>query len=295
MRALLQVIRRETDTVFFSGGEPLMRPDLEAILGCASELGFARTCLLTNGYALDERPDLLGLTSSIIVSLDTLDTARGDRLYGRGAGVTRRILENIELARSRCGDRSTLWANICILPETLPDLPALLDFLARERIGFLALPVLRGVYADPALVGNPAYQDVVDRIMSLKRQGHAVLASMGYYRHIRDFSAFPCRPTLSIKTRPDGALLYPCHKLNLEGGNLVELGDYRAALEEGVRRHGAVPQCDSRCHECCQDFTLAVESPSLLLEEGYYQLKASLKARTRADTTETQADEAAKP
>src|ERR1700733_14485855 len=53
---LLRIIRRETDSIVFTGGEPTLRPDLEELLAAARhKMGFRSVMLITNGTLLDRR------------------------------------------------------------------------------------------------------------------------------------------------------------------------------------------------------------------------------------------------
>src|ERR1700689_568421 len=53
---LLRIIRRETDSIVFTGGGPTLRPDLEELLAAArGKIGFRSVMLITNGTLLDRR------------------------------------------------------------------------------------------------------------------------------------------------------------------------------------------------------------------------------------------------
>jgi MoaA/NifB/PqqE/SkfB family radical SAM enzyme len=280
---LLALLRRETDGLIITGGEPLRRPDLEEILAGARSLGFSPIVLYTNGHTLDERLGVLAEADLVMVSLDTLDEAAADRLYGRGAGVARRVRRNIEQAaalQDRLGFR--LYFNICIMPQTLPGLDALLDYALEGDVGFAALPQLRAAYAAPELVGDARYIALVDRIIALKRQGFPVMGSLLYLEGIRDFRRFRCLPSLLVRVRPDGHVVYPCNKIDGDAGDLLELGSCAAALRQGAARLGPPPRCDARCHDSCyMDSSLCVQRPALLLSEGYLRLKGWVRSRLR--------------
>ncbi len=82
----LAVERLDVTDVRFTGGEPLLRPGLEAIIAAASELTPRPTLsLTTNGIGLAERA--IGLHEAgldrINISLDTLDAATFTRLARR--------------------------------------------------------------------------------------------------------------------------------------------------------------------------------------------------------------------
>jgi len=275
---LLAIVRHETDGIIFTGGEPLMRPDLEPILRGVRALGYRTVALLTNGYALDERWDVLDHVGMLMVSLDTLDTAQGDGLYRRGPGVSARILRNIDRAILEQRRRDfTLYFNVCITPDNIAALHPVIDFAVARRVGLVPIPVLQGQQPPAALRRSEAYRSLIDRLIALKRSGFPVLGTLAYLRRIRDFSPYRCQPALLVRIKPDGHLLYPCNKLNLEGGNLLELGSYDAALAVARARHGAVVSCERSCPEgCYMDFSLCIQHPTLALEESYYRAKSWL-------------------
>jgi MoaA/NifB/PqqE/SkfB family radical SAM enzyme len=275
MLRLLAIVRRETDGVVFTGGEPLMRPDLEVILDTARRLGFRTIALVTNGFALHERPGLLDLVPFLTISLDTLDPRCGVDLYG-ASGVTERVVENIEWAiAKRRAHGHVLFLSLTITSRNLRDAHDVIDFAVARRIGIMPTPALVGRRLPPELVRSAEYRALVERLMQLKRGGFPVLGTMAYLRHIRDLTPFRCLPTLLARIRPDGRMLYPCNKINLEGGNLLALDDYDAAVDEARVRHGERLTCDESCAEgCYMDFSLAVQRPMVLLEEAYDRTKS---------------------
>jgi MoaA/NifB/PqqE/SkfB family radical SAM enzyme len=278
---LLERLRSETDALIVTGGEPLLRDDLATILDAARALRFRPIILYTNGHLLHRRPEVLGKTDLLMVSLDTLDLDKADRIYRRGPGVARQILDNLEriiTQQRRLGFR--LYFNICITPETVGDVDAVIDYALDTGVGFTALPMLRAAYAARELVGDPRYAALITRMIRLKREGFPVMGTLPYLEGIRDFRRFRCLPTLLLRVKPDGHVLYPCNKIDGDAGSLLEPGGYRAALRRGAARHGALPHCDARCHDTCyMDFSLCVQRPSLLLAEGYYRFKGWIGGR----------------
>ena len=279
---LLRLLRRETDGLVITGGEPTVRRDLEEVLAGAKALGYRLVTLLTNGKTLDTRLGVLRNTDILMISLDTVDEERADAIFNSGPGVTRRILGNIELAlslRHRMGYR--LFFSVCVTPETVGDVQAVIDFAIARKTGFIVLPALYKGRASPGLKGCSEYLALIDRVIAMKRGGFPVLGSMAYYRCIRDFTSFDCQPLLLARVKPDGTLLYPCNNINLEGGNLLELGSFDAAVQEALRRHGGVPAgCGARCHEgCYMDFSSCVQQPLLSFEEAYYRGKSWIMGR----------------
>src|SRR5579863_3506944 len=64
---LLKIIRRETDSIVFTGGEPTLRGDLDQLLEAARrKLGFRSVMLITNGTLLDRRTNLFDHLTGLV-------------------------------------------------------------------------------------------------------------------------------------------------------------------------------------------------------------------------------------
>ena len=272
---VLKVLRKETDVLIITGGEPTCRKDLRKLLQGCHELNFSKVCLLTNALTLDKHPEVFEYSDLIMVSLDTLSEQKADKMMGGKPGTLKRILANIELAASQRKKHAfKLYFNICITPDNIPDVHDVLDYALKLNIGFTPLPEVVAIYPREGLKDNPAYEELIDRVISLKQSGCDVLGTMAYVGGIKHFDNYRCLPTLLARVWPNGDLCYPCQKLHKVGGNLLALGDLNLAIEEGIRKHGDIPNCDNRCHVgCYMDFSQAVQQPSLLLREGWYNLK----------------------
>ncbi|MBI6546273.1 MAG: radical SAM protein [Cyanobacteria bacterium NC_groundwater_1444_Ag_S-0.65um_54_12] len=272
---VLAILRRETDVLIITGGEPTMRQDLRQILEGCQALGYHKVCLLTNGLTLDRHPAIFELCDILMISLDTLDGEKADWMMGRGKGILRHILDNIELAcRERSRHKFKLYFNVVITPENIDDVHQVIDYALEHRIGFVPLPEVVGVYPREALKGNLDYQALIDRILTIKRAGGDVMGTMAYLGGIRHFAAYHCLPTLLARVWPNGDLLYPCQKLHKIGGNLLEIGDYAKAIDQGRASHGPLPNCDNRCHVgCYMDFSVCVQQPGFIMKEALRSLR----------------------
>lgn len=87
-----------------TGGEPLLRPDLEQFIGALQVLrksGLQRVSLTTNGLSLHFRAKALKAAGldDLNVSLDTLDSAHFARLSG-GRGSLQQVLDGIVAAKT---------------------------------------------------------------------------------------------------------------------------------------------------------------------------------------------------
>ena len=111
----------------FTGGEPLMRPDLEEIVAKASAVaGSASVSMTTNGIGLDKRIDGLvtaGLTR-LNISLDTIDRDHFSRLTRRDRLPA--VFAGIEAAK-RAGI-TPLKINAVLMRDTLSGAAELLEW-----------------------------------------------------------------------------------------------------------------------------------------------------------------------
>ena len=131
--AMLEQARRAgVLDVILSGGEPFMRPDLPALLAWMGQAGLTAR-IATNGTLLT--PELLDdlrrntRVKSFQVSLDSLRPEVYAQMHGTDSGDHRRALRALDMIRER-GFHTTAAARLT--PDTLPEIPALLDRAAAE-------------------------------------------------------------------------------------------------------------------------------------------------------------------
>ena len=268
-KQLLRILRRETDTLDITGGEPLVRPDLEEVLGEARALGF-RTILNTKGLGLIERPELLRLCDIVVLGVDALKPEKLAELIGRPAETARRVLESLRHAvAKRNGTSARVVLSAVAAPENLDDVAEVLRFALEHRLGFHVSPQLVGTQSRPELRDSPRYSELIDRVRGAKRAQRGVLGVEAYLRGIRDFTRFRCHPLLMPVIRPDGRLYYPCLESKQAEVSVLEMGSYRAALSAARARHGAIPECRACCHIFCHmALSLLQRHPLAALGEG---------------------------
>lgn len=250
-KRLLSLLRSAGDTVDITGGEPLMRADLEEILEHARRLRF-RTVLNTKGLGLPSRPDLLRLTDVLVLSLDTLNADGLAALVDRPRHVAQEILAALQYAlenHRRCGTKLVLAA--VATPENLEQVAEVLAFALEHQLGFQLSPEIVGTRVHPQLRDNEAYRRLVDQVQQAKRRQPGVLGVPAYLLGIRDFVPFRCHPLLMPVIRPDGHMYYPCLEWKEAQIDLLAAGSYQAALGEARRRFGQVPACRDCCHIFC--------------------------------------------
>jgi MoaA/NifB/PqqE/SkfB family radical SAM enzyme len=250
-KRLISLLRGATDTLDITGGEPLLRVDLEALLAHAQSLGF-RTVLNTKGLGLDERPDLLRLTDVLVLSVDALEAGRLAALIGSAAATAERILRVLHwtLAAGRSNGTRVVLSAVAT-PANLDDVAAVLRFALQNGLGFQVSPQIVGTHMHPGLRRNERYRRLIDEVLATKRRCPGVLGVPRYFVGIRDGSPFRCHPLLMPTIRPDGRMYYPCLERKRAEVDLLAAGNYFAALRAARSAFGGVPRCGDRCQIFC--------------------------------------------
>jgi MoaA/NifB/PqqE/SkfB family radical SAM enzyme len=274
---LFGVIRRHCEYLVITGGEPLQHPDYSEILNRLPGLRFRGVILTTNGYHLDQAlPAVDRCVTELVVSLQTLDSAKADKEYGH-AGTHQRILENIERAASHPGRNYQIVISSVATPDNLADLRDVYQF-ARERGFRLAVcPQLVGVKAHPALEYNREYREFFDFLIAAKQQGARIQGTVDYLEYLRDLKKFSCRPFTMLVVGPTGEVFYPCLELGHPAGNLLDEPGLHRLRRAGCDRFGPQPDCGTQCHSACAlGFARILANPLSILHEGWLRARAGI-------------------
>jgi pyruvate-formate lyase-activating enzyme len=153
----LEVLRGEGyEAVSLSGGEPLVYPDLAAVVRSAKALGF-RVTMITNGLLVDRQASLLGELDGMAISFDGLADTH-DAVRARAGAF-----EKASAALGRlAADGLPVAAAISLTRHAIPELPDLADHLV--ALGAKALqirPVARAGRAKA--MSDGAFYSVADR------------------------------------------------------------------------------------------------------------------------------------
>jgi MoaA/NifB/PqqE/SkfB family radical SAM enzyme len=270
--ALLSAARSFTDHIVITGGEPLQHPGVDDVLRGMPALKFDSVSLTTNGYDLDQHVEAVAsAVQTLVVSLDTLDSDKGDRWYGACRGSHARILRNLEIARTHRKRNYRILIASVATPDNLTDLLEVHRFAATHGFHHSVCPAMAGVVADPRLRDNPDYRMLYDHLIAAKRRGVAIEGSLAYLEHLRDLRPYRCRPSTVVAIAPDGEVYYPCLEIGRSAGNLrtQRLDDIRA---QARARFGPDYPCPHACPSACAlSFGLLYRSPWSLVTEGYWR------------------------
>lgn len=253
---VLRTIRRDVPNIYFVGGEPTVYPGFERILQESNDLGFDTIGVNTNGLLF--KPEILRLANMLVVSLHSMDPAKIASVYRVAPKRGVQALDNIKRYAAERDSRMQMTLNCVVTGENINDVYEIAKFCRELGIQLNIAPaILDGGKPDSALVGNPAYQNLIDYLMS---QNDLMAASRAYLKIVRDFEPFACTPHVVPGVHPNGDMVVPCPNLS-EGQemiNVLEAGGVNEALRIGrakfEEKHGILDtqrRCAEMCHKTC--------------------------------------------
>jgi hypothetical protein len=276
-KRLLGVVRQATDSLIFTGGEPLLYPDLESLAVFArSELRFHSLTLLTNGTLLPAHRSILKYVHRLVISLDAVDPQVWDQTLRAAPGTAQAILDTlVSIAQSRRPGDARLIVHCVVAPETLSQAQAVLDFCRAHRILFSCSPQSANNWPSYGLLVSDEYRAFMARLIELKKSGALILGSVPYLCLMMNFEPYPCYPLLAPRVMSDGTLAFPCRPIerggNAHGGrevNLLDAGNWAETLRRCVDLYGAPPlTCGSCYQQCYVEPSLMQARPLDLLRE----------------------------
>lgn len=270
-KRLLEVMITGTPAIYWCGGEPTLRPDLPELLDHAWNLGYFPNMINTNGSLLHKRLALpawrsfLRQMDVVIVSLDGLDTERLNALWG--VNQAEQVLVNLLLLR-RLREHVTfkLAVNSVITRDNIDEAGAVLDLACDLGIWFVPVPVNHKHEPDHALLADPGYRRLVDRILQRKKQGYRIIGSRRLLERLLTCGPYPCLTALKPHVWSNGEICWPCRASTHVEPVPVQLLDHATfdeAYEAGRQRvnpnffHGpAANQCGGNC-AWMQNYTTA--------------------------------------
>ena len=167
----------------FSGGEPLLRPDIGELVSAAKACG-AGTSLNSNGTLVAERISELRGLDILTTSLDASGPDLHDR-QRRAPGSFARTLQAIETA---LGARLTVYTLTVVTQENCREIPAIVR-LADEvgfKAGFQPVSSCSISASGAALLAPDAgeFREMTSWLLRAKREGRNVLSSRAALTHM---------------------------------------------------------------------------------------------------------------
>jgi MoaA/NifB/PqqE/SkfB family radical SAM enzyme len=245
---LLRVIRRETDSILFTGGEPTLRADIEDLLRAARhDVKFRSVLMVTNGTLLHKRPSVFENLHGLIVSLDSL-TVDASRPMSKPS-VLPKVLENLALARSRMPRPTDITISTVIEEWNIGEIERILDYCGEQGFVFSTQSALAEKMPNLRLRQSPRYRALVAKIVERRRRrAQPINGTPRLLRTLLEFGDFQCFPTMFPRVYPNGDVFYPCEPLKKVAGNLLREGSFRKVFARGRRLYGEIPQCKGVCH-----------------------------------------------
>ena len=206
----------------FSGGEPLMNPNMPDYIEYASNKGFF-TSMPTNGLALKKYAEACVKLDQLEVSIDTLDREKFAKR--RGVDGLPTVLAALDYILGKL-DHHTIQVNAAVDLENLDDLEALAEFCT-ERGLLLHTEAVHNVVrttwkTEDVELEKEALDKVAAYVLKLKKEFKCVRFYTNYYKFYRDDGfneKFPCRSASHlVNMRPDGAIQFPCAFVHLHRG-----------------------------------------------------------------------------
>jgi len=220
LKILREFARLGTVRVKFLGGEPLLRDDLGVLVDEVVRLGM-RSAVVTNGFLIPERMDVMRRIDEIVISIDGKREAH-DRQ--RGAGSWDRVQRGI---RACAREGLDFFLSAVVTRKSSGEIDGLLE-LATElgvMVNFQIPQFNVEMYGEAArdwMPGPEEIREIVGRIVRAKEAGAPVLFSSRSYRKTRDWGDFslerverpgersPCTAgRYFLQVEPNGDL-YPC-------------------------------------------------------------------------------------
>jgi MoaA/NifB/PqqE/SkfB family radical SAM enzyme len=245
---LLKRIRRETDSIVITGGEPTLRPDIEEILEAARfDCKFRSLLMITNGTLLDRKPRVMKAVTGLVVSLDALGTDPTNPLSKPAA--LPRVLENLALAKERLGNARRITISTVIEEWNIGEVERLLDWCGEQGFVFAAQSAQADKMPNLALLQNAKYQALVDKIIERRaRGGQAINGTPRTIETLLRFGDFQCYPTMFPRVYPNGDVFYPCEPLRKVAGNLLRDKSLKKIFARGKQIYGDIPECEGICY-----------------------------------------------
>lgn len=269
--------------VDFTGGEPLLHPDLTRMLRRARSEGL-RTTLTTNAMLYPDRAaELAGNVDFLHFSLDASTAADHDRLRGRS--LFDRVMASIDLAR-QLGEKPDLL--FTALPDNLHHLPGLAEFCRRLGLVLIVNPVFSHREKRELIPEDLAFIDqfarrpfvYVNRAFHLlrKRGGNSIVQPR-------------CRVVDSVVViSPQNQLILPCYHHEQARISLAEglaACWHSAAVNELRAQQGRWPACAGCTLNCYFDPSFACRIDALFMHSMAAKIKYARDKYVRAPLMRT--------
>jgi MoaA/NifB/PqqE/SkfB family radical SAM enzyme len=266
MQRLVRIIRDACEVLYFTGGEPLMRPDIVDLLAYARAQKFMYLAMNTNGLLLKDNPDVAKYLDNLVISMDGVSEGRDDPDLPKNPKRVQQLLETIAWAASlrKTNPKFVCTVTSVVRPGHVAEARRTMEycFSVGAEFSIQHLTVLVdgiGAVRSPELMADPEFPAFMNAMIEAKRAGQLVSGSELYLRTIRDQKPFACTPTVVPHITHNGMLDYPCREIRGKVKvDLLKAGSIKAAMREGAKLYGKPPKNCSQCPDRCYVETAAL-------------------------------------
>ncbi len=274
---LIGNIRRHTNHLVITGGEPLNYPEVDTVLSNISQYQFEDVVFTTNGYNIDNHLESINQSvTTLTFSLDTLDEAKADGWHGIGGGSLKKILHNIDLAERLAGKKYEIYISAVATPDNIDDLYKVYEYSQSRGFTFALAPQLIGTIPNQRLGDHKEYYKLFNFLLQERKKGRKVFGSPLYLEYMRDLRKFQCKPFTMLVVSSLGDVYYPCLEIGHYAGNLLLENDLHKIRVKGEAMFGKKPNCPNCCQSACAlGFGLMFSHPTSMMYEAMVNLKTS--------------------
>ena len=247
--ALSEFARLGAVRIKFLGGEPLLHHDLPELVSIARGHGM-RTAIVTNGFLVPQRMDLMKQFDEIVISIDGSERAHDAQ---RGHGTWKKVMAAIDACANAGLD---FFLSAVVTRDTVAEVDWLIATARRYGVSVnFQIPQFNPeMYGPGAKQWMPEPDDIrklIGKIIQAKESGAPVLFSSRSYgrtlqwedfsreRDVRPGEASPCTAgKYFLQMEPNGDI-YPC---------VLQIGTFQPknAFRDGVEpawRHASAHSC----------------------------------------------------
>lgn len=249
LSVLAEFARLGAVRIKFLGGEPLLHPDLGTLIAAAKKHGM-RTAVVTNGFLVPARMDLMKQLDEVVISIDGSEDAHDAQ---RGRGTWKKVMAAIEAAAAAKLD---FFLSAVVTRDTMDQVDWLIATARRYGVSVnFQIPQFNPeMYGPGAQQWMPSPDDIrklIGKIITAKESGAPVLFSARSYGRTlqwEDFSkerdhrpgeSSPCTAgKYFLQMEPNGDI-YPCV---LQIGTFQPKNVFRDGVETAWR-HASSHSC----------------------------------------------------
>ena len=225
----------------FTGGEPLVRPDLFELLAYSKALGFTNT-IATNATLIDDETAMRLKQHGVViaaVSLDGFNAETHDMIRGK-KGIFDATLEGIR-ALNKAG--ILLHINITVMDYNLPELDQMMSLIEELNAGILLIyqlvPVGRGRDISDVALDIDGNERLMQFMVKAQSEAKAILepvAGTQYWSHLLNQAGIKSGPLMwlaekvfhgcsagkgFVYIKPNGDV-WPCPFIEVSSGNIKD-------------------------------------------------------------------------